>query len=313
MTEEVLQEIPVVWLQGSGCSGCSVSLLNSAAPRIANVLLEELVPGKHVQVRFHPTIMAASGHLAVEILHDTQAGDEAYVLILEGGIPEKIPNIGGATPDGEEISIVDTFTELAKGALCVVAVGACAAFGGIPAAAPNPSGSKSASEVLADHAIDTPCVNVPGCPAHPDWILGTLVNVLLRGLPTEADLDAHGRPLAFFGQLIHDNCPRRAFFDAGKFASHHGEEGCLYELGCKGPVTYSDCPSRQWNSGTSWPIGAGSPCLGCVEPGFPDVGCALYKKIETDEEPRIEQDAATGKLKYVAPRAAAYSAAAEGS
>jgi len=237
----------------------------------------------------------------VEILHDTQADDKPYVLILEGGIPEKIPNIGGATAAGEEISIVDTFTELAKGALCVVAVGACAAFGGIPAAAPNPSGSRSATEVLREQGIDTPCVNVPGCPAHPDWILGTLVNVVLRGLPTEDDLDDHGRPLAFFGGLIHDNCPRRADFDAGKFASHHGEEGCLYELGCKGPVTYSDCPSRQWNSGINWPIGAGSPCLGCVEPGFPDVGCALYRKIETDDLPRIERDPNTGKLRYVAP------------
>lgn len=304
MTEQGTQEIPVVWLQGTGCSGCSVSLLNAAAPRIANVLLEELVPGKHVQLRFHPTIMAASGELALEILYDAQQTEEGYVLILEGAIPEKMPYIGGTTGEGEELSIVKTFTELAEKALCVVAVGACATFGGIPAAAPNPSGSKPASQVLAEHGIETPCVNVPGCPAHPDWIMGTIVHVLLHGLPTADDLDEHGRPRAFFGQLIHENCPRRADFDAGKFASHHGEPGCLYELGCKGPVTYSDCPLRQWNGGISWPIGAGSPCLGCVEPGFPDVGSALYKKISADELPRIERDETTGELKYVAPAAA---------
>jgi len=300
MTDQAMQEIPVVWLQGSGCSGCSVSLLNSAAPRIANVLLEEVVPGKHVQLRFHPTVMAASGELALEIAHDAREGGEGYVLFLEGGIPEKIPHIGGATPDGDELSIVDEFVGLAKNALCVVAVGACAAFGGIPAAAPNPSGSKPASRVLKEHGIDTPCVNVPGCPPHPDWILGTVAQILLHGLPAAGDLDEHGRPRAFYGQLIHENCSRRADFDAGRFASHHGEPGCLYELGCKGPVTYSDCPLRQWNGGINWPVGAGSPCLACVEPGFPDVGSALYKKIASCELPRIERDA-TGQLHFVTP------------
>lgn len=301
MAKDNLQEVPVVWLQGTGCSGCSVSLLNSAAPRISNLLLEEIVPGHHIQLRFHPTIMAASGEMALEILADTERGEEPYVLFVEGGLPEKIPNIGGTTAEGEEINILETFSDLAENALCVIAVGACATFGGIPAAEPNPSGSMSVSEALEAADIDTPYINVPGCPPHPDWIVGTVVALLRNGLPDDEALDEHRRPKAFFGELIHENCPRRADFDANKFAAHHGEDGCLYELGCKGPVTYADCPLRQWNGGINWPIGAGSPCLGCVEPGFPDVGTAMYQKTYAEGLPRIAQDEQTGALAFVGP------------
>jgi hydrogenase small subunit len=94
------------------------------------------------------------------------------------------------------------------------------------------------------------------------------------------------RPKAFYGKLIHDNCPRRAYFDAGQFARHPGEPGCLYELGCKGPVTYADCPLRLWNGGVNWCIGAGAPCIGCVEPNFPDKLQPMFKK---QDESALEQ------------------------
>jgi hydrogenase small subunit len=304
MSQGKVQELPVIWLQGTGYSGCSVSLLNAASPRIANVLLEEIAPGKHVSLRFHPTVMAASGEMALEILADTRKST-GYVLMVEGGIPEKIPHIGGSTAEGKEVSIVDTFVGLAKNAACILAVGTCASYGGIPAAKPNPSGSQPLSVILAKYKVNTPYLNIPGCPPHPDWILGTIAHVILKGLPTEADLADHARLKNFYGRVIHENCPRRADFDAGKFAHHHGDDGCLYELGCKGPLTYSDCPKRQWNSGINWPIGAGSPCLGCVEPGFPDLGEALYKKIDCAHLPRIEREAESGRLVFVSPRAAA--------
>ncbi|MFC2010247.1 iron hydrogenase, partial [Chloroflexota bacterium] len=84
------------------------------------------------------------------------------------------------------------------------------------------------------------------------------------------EVDDLARPVAFYGGLIHDNCPRRAYFDEGKFAKKLSEPYCLFELGCKGPVTHADCPVRLWNSGTNWCVGSGSPCIGCAEPGFPD-------------------------------------------
>jgi len=295
-----MQELPVVWLQGTSCSGCSISLLNAAAPRIANVLLEEIAPGKHISLRFHPNIMAASGEMALEILAGTER-EKGYVLIVEGGIPEKIPHIAGSKGD-EELSMVDSFAKLAKNASAILAVGACATFGGIPASGPNPSGSRSVGEMLAKLKIDTPYINVPGCPPHPDWMLGTIAQIIIQGLPAAAaDLDEFHRPRAFYGKLIHENCPRRPYFDAGKFAHHHGEEGCLFELGCKGPYSHSDCPLRHWNSGINWPIGAGSPCLACVEPGFPNVGQALYEKIDCAHLPRLARDPKTGKLIFQGP------------
>jgi hydrogenase small subunit len=172
--------------------------------------------------------------------------------------------------DGEHLTMKDTMVELARNALAVVSVGTCASFGGIPSGTPNPSGAKSVREVLEAEGVSKPIVNVPGCPPHPDWLVGTIAAVLLNGLPSADDMDAVLRPKAFYGALIHDNCPRRAFFDAGQFAKHTGEPGCLYEIGCKGPMTYADCPTRLWNNGVNWCIGSGSPCIGCVEPGFPD-------------------------------------------
>jgi len=294
MADQTVAEIPVVWLQGTGCSGCSVSLLNATSPSIANVLLEQIVPGKHVELLFHPTVMAGSGTVALSALDGAEEGG-GYVLAVEGGIPTAISEIGGRDAEGNEVDFVEKFNDLAAKALAVIAVGQCATYGGIPASAPNPSGSISVQEALEKAGLDTPFVNVPGCPPHPDWIVGTIAFIVLNGLPGEDDLDDFGRLKLFFGGHIHENCPRRADFDAGKFAKSFSEPGCLYELGCKGPVTYADCPLRQWNNGVNWCIRAGSPCQGCVEPGFPNIGPGLYLKVSSDELPRIARDE-SGKL-----------------
>jgi hydrogenase small subunit len=97
------------------------------------------------------------------------------------------------------------------------------------------------------------------------------------------DLDELARPKLFYGQLIHENCPRRADFDKGKFAQELGDPGCLYNIGCKGHYTNADCPLRQWNNGVNWCIKAGSPCLGCVEPEFPDGTSPIYEKITYED------------------------------
>ena len=167
--------------------------------------------------------------------------------------------------------------------MAAVCAGTCSSFGGIPSGEPNPTGSKCLSDVLDAEGVQTPVVRIPGCPPHPDWLIGSLMAVSLYGLEAvAAGLDDLGRPEMFFGKSIHETCPRRADFDAARFARKFGDPGCLYELGCKGPVTYADCPTRMWNSGTNWCIGAGSPCHGCVEPEFPDRFSPLYEKI--DEE-----------------------------
>ena len=287
MTDVV--EIPVIWLQGAACTGCAVTLLNSFSPSASSLVLRELAPGKHVSLRFLATVMAGQGQQVVDILHDEAARDEGgYVLVMEGSIPtgdERFATMGES--DGREQPVGELAVELARGAMAVVCMGTCSSFGGIPAAAPNPTKAISMGELLAREGVDTPVVTIPGCPPHPDWLVGTLVAVALYGLEAAAGmLDELNRPTMFYGKCIHETCPRRADFDAGRFAKNFGDSGCLYELGCKGPVTFADCPTRMWNSGTNWCIGAGSPCHGCVEPDFPDRLSPLYRKID---EQRLER------------------------
>lgn len=282
MRQGMTEELPVIWLQGAGCTGCSVSVLNSVSPSIKNVLIDEVIPGKHVNLRFHPTVMAGAGAGVIEVLEKTyQQKENSYVLVVEGAIPTAQGGIHCVIgeEEGKEVTLVSRLESLGSNALAVIALGTCASFGGIPAANPNPTQCLSVEEALRAAKITTPVVNIPGCPPHPDWFVGTLANVLLFGLPEPEELDEHRRPKAFFGTLIHENCPRRAYYDEGKFAKKLSDPGCLYELGCKGPVTYADCPIRLWNNGVNWCVGSGAPCMGCVEPGFPDLVSPLYEKM----------------------------------
>jgi len=295
----MVKEYPVIWLQTSTCSGCSVSVLNSVNPSVKNLLIDQVIPGKHVNLRFQSTIMAGTGEAAIDILEETQEAEKGgYILVVEGSVPTANGGIYGTLGErgDEPVTMLERVQSLAKDALAVVSLGTCAAFGGIFGAKPNPTGCKGVKSVLDEAGIETPIVNVPGCPPHPDWFIGTVANVLLFGLPSADEVDDVLRPKAFYGELIHDNCPRRAYFDVGKFAKKLSDPGCLYELGCKGPVSYADCPIRQWNDGKNWCIKAGSPCLACVEPEFPDVVSPFYKKTTAESTLTIRKDPNTGKF-----------------
>ncbi len=286
----MVKELPVVYLQTAACSGCAVSLLNTASPTIKNVLIDQIAPGVHIDLRFHPVIMAAAGDLAIEAMEDTAREKKGeYVLVVDGAVPTATDAVYGAVGerDGKPVTMLQRVVELSQDALAVIALGTCAAFGGIPAAKPNPTQAQPVSQVLAAKNIKKPLINIPGCPPHPDWFVGTVAGIILNGLPAADDLDDLLRPKAFYGKLIHENCPRRAYFDEGKFAKKFGDEGCLYELGCKGPITYADCPLRRWNGGTNWVIGAGAPCNGCTQPEFPDDTAPFYEKLVDVELPVV--------------------------
>ena len=268
---EKIAEIPVLWMATGSCSGCSVSLLNSAAPTIQEALLGEILPGKHLSLAFHATVMAAQGEQAMETLDSVAAAHKgAYVLVVDGATASAADGLYCNVGEKHEQPITgyQHVRDLARDAGVVLACGACASFGGIPAAAPNPTGALPVGEVLSKEGITTPVVNVPGCPPHPDWIVGTIATFLLGGAEA-MQLDESGRPAAFFGELIHDNCPYRGQFDRGEFAEHFGEHGCLIKLGCKGPITKADCAIRKFNNGTSWCVEAGHPCIGCCHEEFP--------------------------------------------
>ena len=279
------KKYPVVWLQGAGCTGCSISILNAVSPRIQNLLLDEVVPGQQLNLLFHATIMAGQGEPVIKVLKDTEKDRKGgYILVVEGAIPTADGGIYGSIgeKDGKHLTITESVQELGRNALLTIAIGTCATFGGIPAAKPNPTGCKGVKEIFEENKIATTVVNLPGCPLHPDWFTGTVSVILFSGAEA-LDLDDLARPTLFYGKLIHENCPRRADFDKGKFAQKLGQPGCLYQLGCKGHYTYADCPLRLWNNGVSWCVKAGSPCLGCVEPGFPDDTSPMYEKVTFEE------------------------------
>lgn len=289
---EAPERTPVIWLEFQDCAGCTESFLRASRPTAAEVVLDVL------SVDYHETIMAASGHLAEEAKSQTvEAGN--YLLIVEGSIPTAEDGIyctvGGHTA-------VDILEETAASATAVVAVGNCATFGGLPKAAPNPTGAKS----VMDLVTDKPVINLPGCPLNAVNLTATVVHYLTFGKLPEMD-ELH-RPLFAYGARIHDNCERRGHFDAGKFVKEWGDEGhrkgwCLYEMGCKGPVTFHNCPAVRWNDGTSWPVQSGHGCIGCSEPGFWDWGA--YEATEIfDQKPPATYPAVEQEGKQVSPTGA---------
>ncbi len=249
----------VIWLHFQECTGCSESLLRAEHPTLEKLILDI------ISLDYHETLMAAAGHQAEAARTAAmEANKGKYILVVEGAVPTgeqgNFCRIGGKTA-------IELVRECAKDAAAVIAIGSCASWGGMPSTSPNPTGASPIAQILGK-----PVLSIPGCPPNPYNFLTTVVHYLVLGkLP---DLDSKGRPTFAYGRLIHENCERRAHFDAGRFATEFGDDGhrqgwCLYKLGCKGPETYANCPSIGFgDAGTaSWPVGCGHPCIGCTEQG----------------------------------------------
>lgn len=290
----------VIWLQGQSCTGCSISLLNS----IYYTTIDDLLINK-LNLEYHPNISAAAGDLAISSLNSAKPsesqlksfgedwlikspdvlfdlnGDGAvnfvdyailasrgFILIVEGAIPTG--SAGDFCKIADNLTMIDAMKKFGTDATSIIAVGACASYGGIPAAAPNPTNALSVTGALSSLGIQKSVINIPGCPIHPDWLVGAIID-LLAG--TSIALDANKRPTKFYPtSTIHSRCPFRETDEISRL----GTRGCLRNLGCKGPRTYCDCNSRKWNNpaqgqaGVNWCMNSGSPCIGCVEPTFPD-------------------------------------------
>jgi hydrogenase small subunit len=247
----------VIWLHFQECTGCTESLLRTSTPGLAELVLDL------VSLDYHETLFAAAGHQAEAALASAmQQNKGKYICVVEGAIPVKDGGvycmIGGRTA-------VDILNDVAKDAGAIIALGSCASWGGVAAAAPNPTGATGAPEILQGKTV----VSIPGCPSNPYNFLGVALQYATFGsLPK---LDELGRPEFAYGRTIHEHCPRRAHFDAGRFAERFGDEGhrlgyCLYKLGCKGPQTHANCSVLHYcDVVDAWPIGIGSPCFGCTE------------------------------------------------
>lgn len=258
----------VIWLSFQECTGCTEALTRSHNPSLENLIFDL------ISLDYHHTLQAAAGE-AAEAAREAAMRENAgrYLLVVDGSIP--LGNPGFSTIAGE--SNLDMLKAALPGAAAVIAIGSCAAYGGLPAAQPNPTGAVAVAELVKDK----PLINIPGCPPIPTVMTGVIAHYLAFGAPPE--LDALGRPRAFYGETIHDRCYRRTFYDQGKFAESFDDEGarkgwCLFKLGCKGPVTYNACATSKWNGGISFPIQSGHGCIGCSEPRFWDMG-GLYQSL----------------------------------
>jgi hydrogenase small subunit len=264
----------VIWLSFQECTGCTESITRAHSPSIEDLIFD------FISLDYHHTLQNASGH-AAEAARMTAMKENAgeYIVVVDGSVPLKDDGIYSTIAG---ISNLQMLEETVKDAFAVIAVGTCATFGGIPGANPNPTGAVGIGEIVTNK----PVINISGCPPIPEAMTGTIAYLLSFGAIPE--LDHLGRPKAFFGEAIHDRCYRRPFYERGMFARSFDDEGarqgwCLYEVGCKGPVTYNACATLKWNGGVSFPIQSGHGCLGCSEPGFWDLG-GFYKPLSTAKD-----------------------------
>ena len=260
---------PVVWLHFGACTGCSEAILRTMYPWIDELILEI------ISVEYHETIMAAAGEQAEDVLHNAVKKYEGkFICVVEGAIATRYDGVYGKVSNRPFIKIAK---DVCPKALAVISLGTCSSFGGVQAAKPNPGGYKGVGEALKMKPI-----NIPGCPPNPVNLIGTIVSYLLLGrLPA---LDDEGRPLFAYSKTIHDQCPRRSHFENDEFVEEFGSNEaalgyCLYQMGCRGPETYNNCPTIKFHGGTSWPIQAGHPCIGCSQPDFWDEMSPFYEKL----------------------------------
>ncbi len=260
---ELMNRVPVIWIELQDCAGNTEALLRSSAPTVDDLLFDVL------SLEFHHALMACAGNDAEHQLDDAVEHFKGkYLLFVEGSIPTAMNgNYGTIGPSGETFQ--EHLARLSKDAAAVVAVGTCATFGGVPAASPNPTGAVGVMDLVKGK----PIVNIPACPANPANMVGVVLHYVLTGQVPE--LDSLLKPKFAFGYRIHDNCERRAHFDAGEFVEEWGDEGaknnwCLYKVGCKGPMTFNNCSIIRYNDGANWPVGVGRGCIGCSEPDFWD-------------------------------------------
>ncbi len=281
----------LLWLRGAGCGGCTVSFLSGGYPDVLAAM-----DNVGAVISYHEGLMAQQG-ITIDGVSKTQSAYNAikkldqmidsgdYVLVVEGAIPNGPEGTGRYCTTGGR-PLKEIFSEAAEKAETIIAIGTCAAFGGISAADRSITdargiaytGASRFNGILSELNMRKKVINVPGCPAHPDWFILALADVL-RGL--EVEVDDYRRPAAMFQKkAVHETCTRRGDYDEGRRDAQFGGEGCLYNLGCKGTVAYADCPVRRWNSGVSMCTQAGGPCVACVEAEFPGGFMPFFNRVE---------------------------------
>jgi hydrogenase small subunit len=296
-SEGPLTEVHVFWLAGMSCDGCSVAVTGATNPSVED-LLSGTIPGLPKVVLHHPVLSVSAGAEFVRPFQDAVNGElgAPYVVVLEGSVPDdqSLPEdkgyfsamgAGGFDPESESDQpnrMTDWLKKLCPGAAAAVAIGTCATWGGIPAAAGNATGSMSLMDFLGKNyrsALGVPVVNVPGCSPVGDNFTEVVAAVLmfLQGLGPLPEFDELGRPAWQFGETVHRHCPRAGYYEEGVFSKEYGDEACLVDVGCWGPVVQCNITERGAINHMGGCMVAGGPCIGCTMPGFPDKFSPFYK------------------------------------
>jgi [NiFe] hydrogenase small subunit len=246
----------VLWLHFAECTGCTEAVLRTSNPGFADLIFDT------ISLDYHETLMAAAGSTVDGILTAMAESNRGrFFCVVEGAIPTADGGVYGMIGGRTMLSIAEEICPKAK---AIIALGNCASYGGLPAAWPNPTGAMGVEGALGS-GLSVPVVNLPGCPPNPVNFVGTLATYLLSGkLPELVD---HGRPKFAYAKEVHEQCPYKDV-----------KSRCLYEGGCKGKETRNNCPSLKFNDGTSFPMQAGHPCIGCSEPDFWDTMTPFYVK-----------------------------------
>lgn len=306
----------LLWLQGGACSGNTMSFLNAEEPSVC-----DLVTDFGINVLWHPSLGMLLGLELQSLLRSIVAGETPLDIFVFEGTVVRAPHGTGEWNRFAGRAMQDWVSELARIANYTVAIGDCASWGGIPATAPNPTESTGLQFLKRDQGgflgrdyrsrAGLPVINVPGCPAHPDWITQILV-AIATGRAADLSLDALQRPKTFFSSFTQTGCTRNMHFAYKISATEFGQrKGCLfYDLGCRGPMTHSPCNRILWNRQSS-KTRAGMPCLGCTEPEFPFSDLAPGTVFKTQTLMGVPKVMPTGieKVGYVKMMAVAKAAA----
>ena len=277
-----LSKVYLIWLAGASCEGCTVATIGAVRPRVEQLLTGE-IPGLPRVELVHACLSVESGEEWIHNLVMAERGelDAPYVITWEGSVTDELTSRDGfwsglgSDPDGEQTTSSDWLRRLAPGAAALIAVGTCAAWGGVPSGKGNATGAMGVGAYLGDDyrsAAGLPVVNVPGCAPIGDNYTETVAALLLalNQLAPLPEFDDLGRPAWLFGESVHSSCSRVSYYDDGVFASDLDSKECLVELGCWGPVVQCNITDRGVIDGHGGCMSMGGICIGCTMPGFPD-------------------------------------------